>query len=307
MLGTIMRISSIGYCIQQGFKNIWRHKLYSLASMATMAACILMFGIFFCLVQNVNHIVKIAESGVAVTVFFDEGMSEMEIQEIGEKISTRREVTEIVYVSAEKAWEEYKEVYFSENPQLAEGFADDNPLANSAHYEIYVKDVELQDELVTYLESVEGVRKINQSEDIANILTNFNVLVGYASVAVIGLLLAVSVFLISNTITIGISSRKEEIGIMKLIGATNIFTRTPFLIEGIVIGFVGALVPLAVLYFGYKELTAYVTGEFNMLTGVLQFLPVNELFKTLIPIAIALSVGIGFFGSFFTTRKHLRV
>ena len=284
--------------------------MYSLASMATMSACIFMFGIFFCLVQNVNHVVKIAESGVAVTAFFDEGMTEMEIQEIGEKISTRREVTEIIYVSAEEAWEEYKEIYFSENPQLAEGFADDNPLANSAHYEIYVSDVELQDELVTYLESMKGeggIRKINQSEDIANILSNFNVLVGYASVAVIGLLLAVSVFLISNTITIGINSRREEIGIMKLIGATNTFTRTPFLIEGIVIGLVGAVVPMLVLFFGYKKLVAYVINEFNLLTGVLQFLPVTELFRTLIPIALILSVGIGFFGSFFTTRKHLRV
>lgn len=281
--------------------------MYSLASMATMAACIFVFGIFFCLVQNVNHIVKVAESGVAVTVFFDEGMTEMEIQEIGEKISTRREVTHMEYISAEKAWEEYKNVYFSENPQLAEGFADDNPLANSAHYEIYVSDVELQDELVTYVESITGVRKINQSEDIANILSNFNVLVGYASVAIIGLLLAVSVFLISNTITIGIHSRKEEIGIMKLIGATNTFTRTPFLIEGIVIGIVGALVPMITLFFGYKKLVAYVMGEFNLLTGVLQFLPESELFRILIPIALILSVGIGFFGSFFTTRKHLRV
>ena len=281
--------------------------MYSLASMATMSACILMFGIFFCLVQNVNYIVKIAESGVAVTAFFDEGLEESEILEIGEKIEARSEVSKMVYVSAEEAWEEYKEIYFSENPQLAEGFADDNPLANSAHYEIYVTDVEMQDELVTYIESIDGVRKINQSEDIANILSDFNVLVGYASVAIIGLLLAVSVFLISNTITIGINSRREEIGIMKLIGATNIFVRTPFLIEGIVIGLVGAIIPLVVLFFGYRELVSYVMGEFNLLTGVLQFLPAVELFNILIPIALILSVGIGFLGSFFTTRKHLRV
>ena len=207
--------------------------MYSLASMATMSACILMFGIFFCLVQNVNYIVKIAESGVAVTAFFDEGMKESEILEIGEKIEARSEVSEMVYVSAEEAWEEYKEVYFSENPQLAEGFADDNPLANSAHYEIYVSDVALQDELVTYIESIEGVRKINQSEDIANILSDFNVLVGYASVAIIGLLLAVSVFLISNTVNMGISLRKEEINIMKYIGATDFFVRFPFIIQGV--------------------------------------------------------------------------
>lgn len=281
--------------------------MYSLASMATMAACIFMFGIFFCLVENVNYIVKIAESGVAVTVFFDEGMSESEIMEIGKKIDGRSEVSEMVYVSAEQAWEDYKEIYFSENPQLAEGFADDNPLANSAHYEIYVSDVELQDELVTYIKSIEGVRKINQSEDIAKVLSDFNVLVGYASVAIIGLLLAVSIFLISNTITIGINSRREEIGIMKLIGATNAFARTPFLIEGIVIGLVGALIPLLALFFGYRELVSYVMGEFNLLTGVLQFLPAAELFRSLIPIAMVLSVGIGFFGSFFTTRKHLRV
>lgn len=284
--------------------------MYSLASMATMAACIFMFGIFFCLVQNINYIVEIAESGVAVTAFFDEGMSEAEIFEIGEKIEARSEVSEMIYVSAEEAWEEYKEIYFSENPQLAEGFADDNPLANSAHYEIYVSDVELQDELVIYLESMkgeDGIRKINQSEDIANILSDFNVLIGYASVAIIGLLLAVSVFLISNTITIGINSRREEIGIMKLIGATNTFARTPFLIEGIVIGFVGALIPLVALFFGYRELVSYVMGEFHLLTGVLQFLPAVELFRALIPVALILSVGIGFFGSFFTTRKHLRV
>ena len=281
--------------------------MYSLASMATMAACIFMFGIFFCLVQNINYIVKIAESGVAVTAFFDEDMSETQIKEIGQKIEARSEVAEMVFVSAEEAWEEYKEVYFSENPKLAEGFADDNPLANSAHYEIYLSDVELQDELVTYIESIEGVRKINQSEDIANILSDFNVLIGYASIAIIGLLLAVSIFLISNTITIGINSRREEIGIMKLIGATNAFARTPFLIEGIVIGLVGAVIPLIALFFGYSELVKYVSGEFSLLTGVLQFLPVMDLFRELIPIALILSVGIGFFGSFFTTRKHLRV
>lgn len=281
--------------------------MYSMASMATMSACIFMFGIFFCLVQNVNYIVKIAESGVAVTVFFEEDMEESEIFEIGEKIENRSEVSKMEFVSAEEAWKEYKEIYFSENPNLADGFADDNPLANSAHYEIYVKDVSLQDDLVAYIESMDGVRKINQSEDIANILSDFNVLVGYASVAIIGLLFAVSIFLINNTITIGINSRREEIGIMKLIGATNVFVRTPFLIEGIVIGLVGAIIPLVVLFFGYKKLVAYVTGEFNLLTGVLKFLPVMELFKTLIPVALILSVGIGFFGSLFTTRKHLRV
>ena len=108
----IMRISSFLYCIKQGLKNIWRHKIYTLASLATMSACIFMFGVFFCLVQNVTHMVKLAEQGVAVTVFFEENMSESDITAIGERISTRTEVSQIEYVSATQAWEEYKETYF---------------------------------------------------------------------------------------------------------------------------------------------------------------------------------------------------
>lgn len=306
-LGTTMRISSFIYCIQQGFKNIWRHRLYSLASMATMSACILMFGIFFCLVQNVDYIVREVENDVAVTAFFDYEMPEEEIFKIGKRIEERSEVAKIVYVSADEAWEQFQKVYFKDAPELAEGYAEDNPLANCAHYEIYVSDVARQDALVKYLESVDGVRKINQAKDVADILSNFNVLVGYASVAIIGLLLAVSIFLISNTITIGINSRREEIGIMKLIGATNAFARTPFLIEGIIIGIVGGVVPLLIIYFGYRELALYVVNEFKLLSGMLKFLPVKELFRTLLPVSLALSVGIGFIGSFVTTRRHLRV
>ena len=100
--------------------------------------------------------------------------------------------------------------------------------------------------------------------------------------------------------------KKEEIGIMKLIGSTNAFTRTPFLIEGIVIGLVGGVIPMVLLFFGYSKLIEFISGEFNLLTDVLQFLPVVDIFKTLIPVEMILSVGIGFFGSFFTTRKHLR-
>ena len=302
-----MRISSIGYCLKQGMKNIWRNKMFSLASIATMSACIFLFGIFFCVVENFQYMVREAEKSVAVTVFFDESLSDEEIQAIGEKIQARDEVSEAVFVSAEESWEQYKAIYFKDNPQLAEGFADDNPLANQAHYEIYLNDVEDQQSLVDWLGSVEGVRKINQSAQVADILTNFNMLIGYISIAVIILLLCVSVFLISNTVTIGIAVRKEEIAIMKLIGATNGFVKAPFVVEGIVIGILGAAFPLTLLYYLYTQLVGFVGDKFNALTGLLQFLPVNDMFRILLPVGLALGVGIGFFGSFFTIRKHLKV
>ena len=302
-----MRISSIGYCIRQGFKNIWKNKMFSLASIATMATCIFLFGIFFCIVENFTYMVEEAEKSVAVTVFFDEDLTEDDIFEIGDLITARSEVSEAIYVSADEAWEEYKEIYFADAPELAEGFADDNPLANQAHYEIYLVEIEYQDDLVTWLESVDGVRKINESAQVADILESFNVLIGYVSLAIIVLLLCVSVFLINNTVTIGISVRREEIAIMKLVGATNSFVKAPFVIEGILIGVIGAAIPLALIYVLYTKLVNYVAAQFTALTGLVDFLPVNEMYRVLLPVGVILGVGIGFFGSFFTIRKHLKV
>ena len=218
--------------------------MYSLASIATMSSCVFMFGVFFLLLANVDNVVKEAEKGIAVTVFFDEELDDDKIDEIGNKIKKRNEVSKIKYVSPDQAWGEFQVTYFEDSPELAEGFADDNPLANSGHYEVYLDDVSMQKELVEYIENIDGVRKINQSEDIANMLTDFNKFLSYVSLAIIGILLAVSIFLICNTIIVGINSRKEETAIMKLIGATNNLVRMPFLIEGIIIGLIGSICPL---------------------------------------------------------------
>ena len=302
-----MRFNTIGYCFKQGFKNIWRNKLFSLASMATMAACIFMFGIFFCMVQNFQHFVREAEEGVAVTVLFDEGTTEDEILEIGQGLTKRDGVSEVVYVSADEAWKSFQEKYFEGNPEVAEAFVDDNPLANSSNLEIYMKDISKQDDLVTYIESLDKVRKVNRSDSVASMLTDFNRLVSYVSVAIIGLLLAVAIFLINNTVAIGISVRREEIGIMRLIGAKNSFIKAPFLIEGIVIGLVGAIFPLILLYFLYNKLITYVGTQFTGLSNVMDFLPAAQLFQTLLPVGMALGVGIGFFGSIVTIQRHLKV
>ena len=302
-----MRFNTIGYCFKQGFKNIWRNKLFSLASMATMAACIFMFGIFFCMVQNFQHFVREAEEGVAVTVLFDEGTTEDEILEIGQGLTKRDGVSEVVYVSADEAWKSYQEKYFEGNPEVAEAFVDDNPLANSSNLEIYMKDISKQDDLVTYIESLDKVRKVNRSDSVASMLTDFNRLVSYVSVAIIGLLLAVAIFLINNTVAIGISVRREEIGIMRLIGAKNSFIKAPFLIEGIVIGLVGAIFPLILLYFLYNKLITYVGTQFTGLSNVMDFLPAAQLFQTLLPVGMVLGVGIGFFGSIVTIQRHLKV
>lgn len=298
-----MRFSTFIYTLKQGIANIFRNKWYSLASIATIGACLFMFGIFYSIVANFQYIVKEAQNGVAVTVFFDEGLSEERIAEIGSLIEARTEVDHVHYVSADEAWASFKEEYLGE---YADGFKE-NPLENSSNYEIYLRDVSMQSTLVSYLESTEGIRMVNKSEITANTLTSINSLVGYVAIGIILILLCVSVFLIANTVTIGISVRKEEINIMKYIGATDFFVRFPFVIEGMLIGAFGSLIPLGIVYLIYNNIIGYVLNKFTVLSSILKFLSVNEIFHTLVPVSICIGVGIGFIGSFTTVRKHIRV
>lgn len=301
-----MRINTFFYSIKQGIKNIFRNKMFSLASIATMAACIFMFGLFYIIIANFNSTVRSVEEGVSVTVFFDKGLKEDDINRIGDLIRAREEVGKIEFISAKEAWEDYKKVYFQGREELAQGFTD-NPLANSAHYQVYLKDVEKQNELVKYLESISGVRDVKDSAQVANTLTDFNKLLGYVSFGMILILLCVAVFLISNTVTVGISVRREEIGIMKLIGATDFLVRAPFVVEGILIGLVGAAIPLVVLYFMYQKIIIYIANKFNFIGSMIAFVPVESVFHTMVPVGVILGVGIGLLGSVITVRKHLHV
>ena len=316
-----MRISTIGYVGKQGVKNIWRNKMFSLASIATMSACIFLFGLFFSILVNFQYIIRSAEEGVAITVFFDEEATDEQIQKIGEELKARDDVSEVKYISAEQAWEDFQKDYFGDNLELAEGFKDDNPLANSDNYEVYMKTTDnnqdliarskslssTQQDLVKFAQSLDGVSKVNKSDVVANTLSSVNMLVAYISIAIIAILLGVSIFLISNTVTMGITVRKEEIAIMKYIGAKDFVVRSPFVIEGLIIGIFGAAIPLGLLYVLYDKAVSYVMERFSILKNIIDFLPVNVVYTYLLPIGLIMGIGIGFLGSFFTVRKHLRV
>lgn len=302
-----MRISTIGYSIKQGFKNIGRNKLFSIASIATMAACIFLFGLFFSVVTNFNYIVQKAEEGVAITVFFNDDVTDDQIRKIGDDLKAREDVLEVEYVSPEEAWEKFQKDYFGESSELAEGFKNDNPLGQSANYAVYMKDVSSQKDLVDYALDLDGVRKVNKSDVVAKTLSSVNKLIWYISAGIILILLAVSIFLISNTVTMGITVRREEIAIMKYIGAKDSFVKAPFVIEGILIGLIGTIFPLILLYFLYNKAIIYIMSKFSLLNNILDFLSVTKVYETLVPVSLLLGVGIGFVGSYVTIRKHLKV
>ena len=311
-----MKSSTLLYTIKQGFANIFRNKWYSLASIATISACLFLFGLFYSIVANFQNILKTAEEGVSVTVFFHsewdgceshiDGQipSEQRIEEIGQEIAKRAEVSDVQFKSADEAWATFGPDYFGED--YAEGFPE-NPLAGEDSYEIFLSDVSMQDALVTWLQSIPEVRKVNYSEMTANTLSGLNLLIAYVSMGIIVILLAVSIFLISNTVAIGISVRSEEINIMKYIGATDFFVRAPFVLEGMLIGLIGAAVPLGLIYSLYNYALNYMVNRFMVLSGFLNFLSVDEVFHFLVPVSLGVGVGIGFLGSISTVRKHLHV
>ncbi len=302
------KLTYFGYHIKQGFINLKRHFGKSMMSIAIMTVCIFLFGLFYFVFTNISHIIKDAETNVGVSVFFDEDVTEQQIQDIGAKINTRSEVAYIKFISADEAWEKYKRERLAadESSALVESFGDDNPLEGSDSYEVHLADVSKQTELVKYIEGLEGVRNVNDLTQVAEVLSNVNRIIRVVSMAFTAILIIISVFIISSTIGMGIGARKTEISIMKLIGAKDGFIRAPFMVEGIVLGLVGAIVPSVLLKLSYDKVTEYFVKHFsNGLGSSFELMEAGDIFGILIPICFAIGLGIGIIGSFIALNRQL--
>ena len=298
-----MRIRTFFYTIGQGIKSLFRNGWYSIASVATITACLFLFGMFYTIIVNFQHMVRSAEEGVSVTVFFKEGTSEDEIQVLKAEVEERPEGSKVDSQTADEAWDSFKKQYLGD---YAGGFPD-NPLEGDDNLQIYMKNVSQQANLVTYLESVNIVREVKRSEVTAMTLSAVNRLITLISAGVILVLLGVSIFLISNTVTIGIEIRRNEIEIMKYVGAGDFIVRGPFVIEGMLIGLIGSLIPLALIYVLYGEAVEYFSSKFSILSMFLQFYSPAVIFQKLMPITLGVGVGIGILGSLSSVRRHLNV
>ncbi len=292
------------YCVGQGIKGLFKNRVYSLASVATISACLVLLGAFYFVVKNLDSMLKDAEQAVGMTVFFDEGTDEQRIMAVADEIKMRAEVSSVVYVSADEAWERYKKESLS--AELTEVFGNDNPLKDSASLEIYTNDVDMQDMLVRYVRSIKDVRKVNYSASLADALSDIKMIVYLVSAGLIVILAAVAVFLIRTTITTGINVRRSEISIMSVIGATDFFIRSPFVVEGVLIGLLGSIIPMFVLNYAYGKIVETLTVKFGDIFNLFTLLPKEELLRTFIPISLAFGAGIGFVASYFTARKQVR-
>lgn len=300
-------MSTFWYCLKQGIANICRNILFSLASIATISACIFLFCLFFSLAANVIHGARTAQETVGISVFFDEGMTEDEILAAGEEIKGWKEVRQAEYTSAEEAWDTFKAQYFEGAEDLAEGFENDNPLANSASFEIFLNDISDQESVADRLEAMDGVRRVRYSSTLAAGFTSVGKMIGLISALIIGVLLAVAVFLISNTISVAAAFRRRENEIMRYIGATNFMIRAPFLVEGLLLGLLGVLVPLGGIWVLYEKGMLYLEENYSMITDLVEPLALGTIFPYMTGGALMLGVGIGLLVSFVTIQRHLRV
>lgn len=300
-------INGLWYSLKQGIKNLYKNSVFTLASIGTIIACLFLFSILVSVGLNFQYMMQSAEKKVGITVFFKEDLKQKQIDEIGNKIDQIDGVISRKFISSTEAWKTFSKEVFGDEKEVLEGFGDDNPLEGSSSFEVHLQNLSNQAQVVKQIEAIEGVRKVSHSKGTAEGITNLNLFVAYASGAIVIILLGVAVFLISNTITIGITVRKEEIAIMKLIGATDFFVRAPFVMEGLIIGMIGSIIPIGIFYVVYDRVTEFLVGRYQLIANLLTFLPTNEVFTLVAPISLLIGIGIGLLGSYITLFRHLRV
>lgn len=301
-----MKPRTVFYLIGQGIVNIFKNRLMSIAAITTITACIFVISIFYIVGTNVEYMLDAVETNMGITVFFEYDTEQERILEIKQLLEVRSEVFEVDYISPEQAWEEFKVSYFQGKEDQLSGFEGDNPLEDSASLVVYFQDLDSQKSLANYVASLPDVRYIRQAEQVTDIMQSFNQLVQYASLVLVVILVIISIFLISNTVRLGISTRKKEIEIMKYIGAKDSFIRGPFIIEGIIIGLIGTVIPLALIYYTYGQATTALTGQFALLSSFLIFKDINEIYQVLVPVAAGTGILIGLLGSRLTIGRFLR-
>ncbi len=305
-----MKIRSIRVCLKQGLQGIWRNRLMVLASVCTVSACLFILGIVYCLVANVQQFTEDLDDSLGIIAFLSENVKEESVPELVAQISAIEGVKEVTYVSADEAWESFKEsMGFSD--QLGEDtiakLDRDNPLSNSASLEIYLYEAADQDNFVAQLQTMPQIRSIRYAAEAADVLANLSSMITWGGMALILLLVFIAVLLISNTIKLSVFVRRTEIGIMKYIGAKDSFVKIPFIVEGMIIGVLGAILPAVLIYFSYGSIVDFVVQQFNTFTQLIHFIGANTILLQLIPIFLAVGIVVGVVGSTLSLRKYLKV
>ncbi len=298
-----MSIKKTKYLLVQTFQSIFRNRFMSLASISAVMAVLILLGYVVLIMLNINNIAMITtEEFDEIAIYINEDVTDSEIVELGETLEAMDGVMTVVYLPKEDALE-LEKLKWGEQAYLLEGLRT-NPLPNT--YLIQLENVDYSDNVLPKISEMEEVEDYRYYQDTVESLIAISQTIRNIGIVVIGALLLLTVFIISNTIKITVIFRRKEIELMQYLGATNGYVRTPFVIEGIILGLIGAGLAIAVIFLSYNNLTEYVTNY--LLSGFSTYvINLNVVFTDIVIIFITIGVGIGTLGSLISLKKFLSV
>ena len=295
-----MKINNFGYLLKEGIRGIFLHGFMSVAAICVTVACLLIVGSFTCLIYNVNIMVEDLNKTNEILVIIDETLSDAEAKSVGTQINQVENVYNATFKSREEALED-----FIADHQGEEAFNGVSAEDLRHRFIVVLEDNAKMRQTVAEIEKISGVAKINAANELAEGFTTLQNVLQIASVAVIAVLLLVSLLIISNTVKLAMSDRRDEIAIMKMVGATNGFIRLPYVVEGFTLGMVGAGAAFALEWFLYDLLLAKLTQVDTL--QLFSFVPFEQLLLPMVGTFAAAGLFVGIVGSWTSIRKFMDV
>lgn len=298
-----MKHSIFGYLLGEGFRNVFHNKKSSGASLAIMCATMLIFGLFFMIIENLNNAVETLETQQGIQVFIQKTATDAQMEQIGEQIQAIDGVNKVTFMSKEDALNQTKEK-LKDKQALIAGWDESNPF--KASYLVTLTDLKLSSQVQDEIKKIDNIDSIQSRDETINGLVAIANGVRIVSAVILTLLVLISIFIIGNTIKLTVHARRKEISIMKYVGATDSFIRWPFVIEGIIIGIVAALLSILVLGIAYSLITNAAANSIISTMGI-KLLSFTDMTTLLVIVYMVLGIGIGALGSSISMRKYLQV
>ena len=298
-----MRFNVFSYLIKEGFKSTFKQKKMTSASIIIMCATMFIFGLFFVIGENVNSVITQLESEQGIQIFIDEDATDAEVETLEGQIKSIQGVNKVTFVSKEDALNSMKTTLGDEN--LFEGWDEENPFP--ASYFVTLTDLSLNEQVQNEILKLDNVDEIASENTTINRLRSLANGIQITTIVILALLIIISIFIIANTIKLTVHARRREISIMKYVGATNGFIRGPFIVEGIIIGLISAIITLIILGLSYNAVMGGI-GESVLIQSIgIGLLSFSEMFFLVLTVYLVLGIGIGILGSVISMRKYLKV
>jgi len=299
----------MNYYMREALASLVRNRLISLASVVVVSSCVFILTFSMSVALNIDYILEQLESSLGLSVYVEDGVPDAQVDFLFEKIKNIAGVESVVYISAEEALAKFGESLGDDRTALAGLEGENNPLPRS--FDVELESGKAQDAVLHELEKLVeldlGIEDIRYDQDFINAMTALNTGIRIASLAATAFLIAISVVIIMNTIKLTVNNRRAEITIMKYIGATDWFIRWPFLLEGMLIGVIGALIPVVLCWLGYHGALQSIRNGFTLLQDLAEVKSAGAVFALLAPLSFFLGIGVGVIGSVTSIRRYLNV